>query len=233
MEILNSIEQKYPIQLPSSQFTTASPLHQYALEYISMLIGASRESHESIDHIIRLELLNRKWLFEAGSETILTLIVNSLPILQSEQICPVGKSQSDLIHLIKAYLISNPSYHHPHAHIFWQSQAHKFKLLSEKAKKVFQMTKAGKISVGSLVGAALNQTESRLLDPKLKPLLNCSNIVFEKQFNELEFDENKAQFVARLLSLLDSMKSDQLSLLPLWYYWLKSYIRKVISTLTT
>ena len=80
--------------------------------------------------------------------------------------------------------------------------------------------KGSKIAVGSLLGAGLKQTSMNMIDPSLKPLVNISRFVFS-HFSSLEsdwsnnFDQIKSMFVISILKMLNSMKEDKVSLLPL------------------
>jgi len=83
-----------------------------------------------------------------------------------------------------------------------------------------------------------------MIDPSLKPLVNISRFVFS-HFSSLEsdwsnnFDQIKSMFVISILKMLNSMKEDKVSLLPLWAHWLQKIpiqddnLRKVSKMMTS
>ena len=206
-----------PIILPSAKYLSCTPDRYNALFIISSLIGSQKMP--IFNDVIKMTLLAER------NPKALELISNSLEILQSEQLISMHQSVVSLIKMIvTGQKLTNQNLNM--MKVTWMEEAEKFEILVEKSAKILQISKGSKIAVGSLLGAGLKQTSMNMIDSSLKPLVNISRFVFS-HFSSLEsdwsnnFDQVKSMFVMSILKMLNSMKEDKVTLLPLWAHWLQ------------
>ena len=143
--------------------------------------------------------------------------------MQSEKICSFSIEHVNFIKNITSFL-NTPTHNINFLNMYWYNERKHFDLLMERAKRKLQLTSRGsKIAEGSLLGVVMNQP-GELFSPMLKPLVNIANIVYRCDPGQLGFSERKAFIVSNLFNMLDHIKEDKITILPLWAYWLVKYI---------
>ena len=183
-----------PISLPISNHLVKSPTSFSVVNFIALCLGAT--NHEFVKHVT-IELL---------------LGISSNPVRSG--IAKYGSILKDY-ELVKQIVASNVSGRNE---TNWMLESNHIHKLLKNAKKQFQVNKNGQIMSGSILGAAQSE---RHFGPLVRPVVNCvSEIIKGKPLNS----ELRSLFIIEIIKLLDFIKNDKMSLLPLWVDWFRKFV---------